>query len=132
MVLVVIKVLMMRVVVINQHDDGDGCGGQHVQPGDQHVVLADQVLDLLRPRIPELFPLGLQLDKLSVLCTESKERALDLHEDGQSNAESEYSPPEDSSRHSDGILRWRGCHRTGCARIDSFRSTLEEDSRVGE
>ena len=78
MVLVVIKVLMMRVVVINQHDDGDGCDGQHVQPGDQHVVLADQVLDLLRPRIPELFPLGLQLDKLSVLCTESKERALDL------------------------------------------------------
>ena len=76
MILVVIKVVMMMVVVINQHDDG--CGGQYVQPGDQHVVLADQVLDLLRPRISELFPLGLQLDKLSVLCTESKERALDL------------------------------------------------------
>ena len=74
MILVVIKV----VAVINQHDDGDGCGGQYVQPGDQHVVLADQVLDLFRPRISELFPLGLQLDKLSVLCTESKERALDL------------------------------------------------------
>ena len=73
-----ILVVMMRVVVINQHDDGDGCDGQHVQPGDQHVVLADQVLDLFRPRISELFPLGLQLDKLSVLCTESKERALDL------------------------------------------------------
>ena len=78
MILVVIKMVMMRVVVINQHDDGDGCGGQYVQPGDQHVVLADQVLDLFRPRISELFPLGLQLDKLSVLCTESKERALDL------------------------------------------------------
>ena len=76
MIFVVIKVVMMMVVVINQHDDG--CGGQYVQPGDQHVVLADQVLDLLRPRISELFPLGLQLDKLSVLCTESKERALDL------------------------------------------------------
>ena len=74
MILVVIKVVMMMVVVIND----DGCGGQYVQPGDQHVVLADQVLDLLRPRISELFPLGLQLDKLSVLCTESKERALDL------------------------------------------------------
>ena len=78
MILVVIKVVMIMVVVINQHDDGDGCGGQYVQPGDQHVVLADQVLDLFRPRISELFPLGLQLDKLSVLCTESKERALDL------------------------------------------------------
>ena len=78
MILVVIKMVMMMVVVINQHDDGDGCGGQYVQPGDQHVVLADQVLDLFRPRISELFPLGLQLDKLSVLCTESKERALDL------------------------------------------------------
>ena len=76
MILMVIKVVMMMVVVINQHDDG--CGGQYVQPGDQHVVLADQVLDLFRPRISELFPLGLQLDKLSVLCTESKERALDL------------------------------------------------------
>ena len=76
MILVAIKVVMMRVVVINQHDDG--CGGQYIQPGDQHVVLADQVLDLFRPRISELFPLGLQLDKLSVLCTESKERALDL------------------------------------------------------
>ena len=76
MILVVIKVVMMMVVVINQYDDG--CGGQYVQPGDQHVVLADQVLDLFRPRISELFPLGLQLDKLSVLCTESKERALDL------------------------------------------------------
>ena len=76
MILVVIKMVMMMVVVINQHDDG--CGDQYVQPGDQHVVLADQVLDLLRPRISELFPLGLQLDKLSVLCTESKERALDL------------------------------------------------------
>ena len=74
MILVVIKVVMMMVVVIND----DGCGGQYVQPGDQHVVLADQVLDLFRPRISELFPLGLQLDKLSVLCTESKERALDL------------------------------------------------------
>ena len=76
MILVMNKVVMMMVVVINQHDDG--CGDQSVQPGDQHVVLADQVLDLLRPRISELFPLGLQLDKLSVLCTESKERALDL------------------------------------------------------
>ena len=76
MILVVIKMVMMMVVVINQHDDG--CVGQYVQPGDQHVVLADQVLDLFRPRISELFPLGLQLDKLSVLCTESKERALDL------------------------------------------------------
>ena len=76
--ILVVQVVMMRVVVINQHDDDDGCDCQHVQPGDQHVVLADQVLDLLRPRIPELFPLGLQLDKLSVLCTESKERALDL------------------------------------------------------
>ena len=76
MILEVIKVVMMIVVVINQHDDG--CGDQYVQPGDQHVVLADQVLDLFRPRISELFPLGLQLDKLSVLCTESKERALDL------------------------------------------------------
>ena len=74
--ILVVQVVMMRVVVINQHDDGDG--GQHIQPGDQHVVLADQVLNLLRPRISELFPLGLQLDKLSVLCTESKERALDL------------------------------------------------------
>ena len=50
----------------------------HLLITDEHVVLADQVLNLLRPRVPELLPLRPQLHKLAVFGSKPEEGTPDL------------------------------------------------------
>ena len=50
----------------------------HLLVTDQHIVLTDQVLNLLRPRVPELLPLRAQLYKLAVFGSKPEKGTPDL------------------------------------------------------